>query len=413
MELIFKIFGDFVLFYPIVMSIFWIIGTILYFFIIEIKLKKQVMKDNLPGITFIIPCYNEEDTVEDTIRSVLKMSYPNKEIIAVNDGSSDNTAQVLSDLEQKLDFKFLNIVNNKGKAHALNRAAEITTNDYIICIDADTIIEDIAPYYMIERFKNNPTLAAVTGNPRIRNKSTLLGKIQTIEYASMIGSIKRAQTMNGYINTISGVFTLFKREALEKVGYWDMDMITEDIAVSWKFHLHGYHIEYEPRALCWMLVPETLSGLLKQRIRWAQGGHEVLLRDWKEMGRQRNFSFWFLFVEQVLSIIWVYGVVILLALSLIQNNYLDFYYYKYNFSILLYSALLLTFVNIIQFTISLLIDSKYEKKNMWYIFFLVWYPTFYWFLNAFTAIVAFPKALRRKKGEFATWSSPDRGNIQQ
>lgn len=106
MEMFVKIIGNFVLFYPIVMSLFWIVGTILYFFIIEIRLKKKVNKENLPGITFIIPCYNEEETVEDTIRSVLKMSYPNKEIIAVNDGSSDNTAEVLSQLEEKLDFKF-------------------------------------------------------------------------------------------------------------------------------------------------------------------------------------------------------------------------------------------------------------------------------------------------------------------
>ncbi|MDA6375394.1 poly-beta-1,6 N-acetyl-D-glucosamine synthase, partial [Escherichia coli] len=81
-----------------------------------------------------------------------------------------------------------------------------------------------------------------------------------IEYASMVGSIKRAQSIMGKINTISGVFTLFRKSAIEAVGRWDIDMITEDIANSWKFHLHGYHIKYEPRALCWMLVPETVSG---------------------------------------------------------------------------------------------------------------------------------------------------------
>lgn len=140
-----------------------------------------------------------------------------------------------------------------------------------MCLDADTIVDQDAPYYMIENFKHDPKLGAVTGNPRIRNKSSILGKIQTIEYASLIGCIKRSQTLAGAVNTISGVFTLFKKSAVVDVGYWDTDMITEDIAVSWKLHLRGYRIKYEPLAMCWMLVPETLGGLWKQRVRWAQG----------------------------------------------------------------------------------------------------------------------------------------------
>lgn len=87
----------------------------------------------------------------------------------------------------------------------------------------------------------------------------------------MVGSIKRAQSITGKINTISGVFTLFRKSAIEQVNKWDIDMITEDIAISWKFHLSNLKIEYEPRALCWMLVPETVGGLWKQRVRWAQG----------------------------------------------------------------------------------------------------------------------------------------------
>lgn len=85
----------------------------------------------------------------------------------------------------------------------------------------------------------------------------------------------------------------------------------------------------------------------------------------------------------------------------------------YHFTIVILSALILTFINIIQFTISLVIDSRYEKMNVLTIFFLSWYPTIYWIINALVAIIAFPKALNRKKGAFATWSSPDRGNIKR
>ncbi|RIL50639.1 poly-beta-1,6 N-acetyl-D-glucosamine synthase [Mammaliicoccus fleurettii] len=400
--------------YPITMSIFWIIGTLIYYIFIERRLKrKNINYHPSEGISFIIACYNEAETIADTIKNLDGLSFPLKEIIAVNDGSSDHTKEELLKLEDEYHIKFINLEENKGKANALNVAAKLAKYPYLMCVDADTIIDDDAPYYMIESLVNDASIGAVTGNPRIRNKSTLLGKIQTIEYASMIGSIKRAQTINGYVNTISGVFSLFNKKALQKNDFWDTDMITEDIAVSWKFHLSGYKIKYEPRALCWMLVPETFNGLWKQRVRWSQGGHEVILRDFKNMLKVRNVSLWLLFLEQILSVVWVYGIVLILAYTLLQLNFLDYYFYDYQLNIFLLSAFLLTFVNIIQCTLSLMIDSRYERKNNLFVIFLSWYPTFYWIINALVVIVAFPKALKRKKGEFATWTSPDRGNLKE
>ncbi|WP_239710457.1 MULTISPECIES: poly-beta-1,6-N-acetyl-D-glucosamine synthase [unclassified Mammaliicoccus] len=400
--------------YPITMSIFWIIGTLIYYIFIERRLKrKNINYHPSEGISFIIACYNEAETIADTIKNLDGLSFPLKEIIAVNDGSSDHTKEELLKLEDEYHIKFINLEENKGKANALNVAAKLAKYPYLMCVDADTIIDDDAPYYMIESLVNDASIGAVTGNPRIRNKSTLLGKIQTIEYASMIGSIKRAQTINGYVNTISGVFSLFNKKALQKNDFWDTDMITEDIAVSWKFHLSGYKIKYEPRALCWMLVPETFNGLWKQRVRWSQGGHEVILRDFKNMLKVRNVSLWLLFLEQILSVVWVYGIVVILAYTLLQLNFLDYYFYDYQLNIFLLSAFLLTFVNIIQCTLSLMIDSRYERKNNLFVIFLSWYPTFYWIINALVVIVAFPKALKRKKGEFATWTSPDRGNLKE
>lgn len=400
--------------YPIFMSLYWIVGTILYAFLYEIKLKKHPSKDiGTKGISFLVPCFNESKTIVDTISNLYDLEFPNKQIIIINDGSTDDTATVIENLNKDLDFEFVNLTENQGKANALNQGLEFATYDFVMVIDADTIIDDKAPFFMLEAFDNNPKLAAVTGNPRIRNKKSLLGKIQTVEYASIIGCIKRSQSIAGKINTISGVFTLFRKSAVEQVGKWDTDMITEDIAVSWKFHIHNLTIKYEPRALCWMLVPETIGGLWKQRIRWAQGGQEVLIRDFKPALKSRSSAFYMLLFEQVFSLLWVFTVICLLIISLIQSNFLDVNYLQYQFTFIIISAFVLTFINIIQFTIALIIDSKYEKINIFILIFLSWYPTVYWFINALVAIFAFPKALKRKKGAFATWTSPDRGNIQQ
>lgn len=405
---------EFLIFYPVIISLFWLLGAIFFFFKREIFLDKKPKKSpkESQGITFIVPCYNESQTIEQTVKNVSLLSYPFKELIVVNDGSSDNSSEILTALNKIYDFTFIDLEQNAGKANALNIAVESSNYPYVMVIDADTIIDDDAPYYMVENFTDFKNIGAVTGNPRIRNKSTLLGKIQTVEYASIIGSIKRAQLMNGFINTVSGVFTLFDKKALQEVGNFDTDMITEDIAVSWKLHFAKYKIQYEPRALCWMFVPESIVGLMKQRIRWAQGGQEVLIRDARKMLRVKNPALWILFLEQVLSIIWVFSIMFVLFTSLLNINFLDYYYYAYNMNLVLFSAFILTLVNIIQFTISMYIDSRYEKNNIFMLIYLSWYPVLFWIINAVVTILAIPKAIKRKKGEFATWTSPDRGNIK-
>ncbi len=401
---------NFLILYPLFMSVFWIVGTIIYMFFSELWLTQKPTKAiGEEGISFLVPCFNEEETIKDTIENLLSLEFPNKQIIVINDGSSDNSAQIIYKLQETMDFTFVDLKVNQGKANALNKGIDYAEYDYVMGIDADTLIDNCAPYFMIQHFQDNPKLAAVTGNPRIRNKKSILGKIQTIEYASMVGSIKRAQSLTGKINTISGVFTLFRKSAVIQVGKWDIDMITEDIAISWKFHLAGFQIKYEPRALCRMLVPETVGGLWKQRLRWAQGGQEVLIRDFKAGLKSMNPAIYLLVFEQIFSLIWVYCVVSILIIQIINANFLDYYFLNYKFSLIILSALLLTFINTVQFTVSLIADSKYEKINIFTIFYLSWYSAIYWLLNASVAIIAFPKALTRKKGEFATWTSPDRG----
>lgn len=117
---------------------------------------------------------------------------------------------------------------------------------------------------------DNPRVGAVTGNPRIRTRSTLIGKVQVGEFSSIIGLIKRTQRVYGGVYRFR-VIAAFRRSALADVGYWSDDMITEDIDISWKLQLRRWSVFYEPRALCWILMPETLRGLWKQRLRWAKG----------------------------------------------------------------------------------------------------------------------------------------------
>ncbi len=102
----------------------------------------------------------------------------------------------------------------------------------------------------------------------------------------------------------------------------------------------------------------------KQRVRWAQGEHEVLLRDFFSTMKTKRFPLYILMFEQIISILWVYIVLLYLGYLFITANFLDYTFMTYSFSIFLLSSFTMTFINVIQFTVALFIDSRYEKKNM-------------------------------------------------
>jgi len=396
----------FVFIYPLIMSLLWIAGALIF----SRKWEKQppIHFDDIewPMISILIPCYNEEDTIEETIEHMQALPYPNKEIIAVNDGSKDRTGDILRKIHPKYpDLRVIDCKENKGKATALKLATFAAKAEYLVCVDSDSILDPYAAHYLIYNFLyKGERLGAVTGNPRVRNRGTLIGKLQVVEYASIIGAIKRTQRILGKIMTVSGVVVAFRKKALVDVGLWDHDMITEDISVSWKLQQKFWDIRYEPRALCWMLVPETLTGIWKQRIRWAQGGQEVILRHWKVLLDWRHRRIWPIYIEQWISLIWAYAWVFVTAYSMIVAN--SFYE---RMIWLTFASFALVFLSLIQLWVSIRIDSAYDNIKKYY-FWVPWYPCIYWVLNAIIVMFAFPRAIKsRVKGGYATWTSPDRG----
>ena len=224
----------------------------------------------------------------------------------------------------------------------------------------------------------------------------------------MIGSIKRTQRILGKIMTVSGVVVAFRKKALVSVGLWDRDMITEDIAVSWKLEKNFWDIRYEPRALCWMLVPETLQGLWKQRVRWAQGGQEVILRHWDIFKDWRQRRLWPIYIEQVISIIWSACWVIQMIYIIVSAKVLA--------DIIIYisiPAFMLGMMSYIQLFVALKTDTVYDSVMKYYIW-AAWYPAIYWMVNVFVVLAAIPRSIKsRIKGGYAVWNSPDRGERKE
>jgi biofilm PGA synthesis N-glycosyltransferase PgaC len=173
--------------------------------------------------------------------------------------------------------------------------------------------------------------------------------------------------------------------------------------------MRHWEIRYEPNALCWILMPETMRGLWKQRLRWAQGGSEVLLRYLPKLLRWRQRRMWLVAAEYMISLVWSYDIAVILLLWLV-GRFVDLPE-SIRVPTLLpeWNGVVLGIICMLQFLISLLIDRRYEKRVGRNYFWMIWYPIAYWMLTTATSIVAFPKAVLKRKGTRAVWTSPDRG----
>ncbi len=404
----------FAFFYPVFMSYVWITGALVYYWRRERGKRHTVdyppALSEYPGISILVPCFNESIIAEETIAFLMKQNYPNFEVIAINDGSSDDTAEILDGLAERYDnVRVIQFKRNQGKAMALRAGALLSQYEFLICIDGDALLSPNASIWIMKHFLSSPRVGAVTGNPRIRTRSTLLGKIQVGEFSAVVGLIKRAQRNYGRLFSVSGVVTGFRKAALHRVGYWSIDMITEDIDITWKLQMDHWDVRFEANATAWILMPETFKGLWKQRLRWAQGGAEVMIRYFKKMMNWRARRMWPVFADYCASLLWSYTIVLVFLLSIYAQfmplpSMLKSELYMPEWLGLLFG---MTFA--LQFVVSMIIDSRYEKDVGKAYYWLIWYPIVYWLITLSTAIVAFPKALFKRSGARAVWTSPDRG----
>ncbi|ROU05589.1 poly-beta-1,6-N-acetyl-D-glucosamine synthase [Lysobacter enzymogenes] len=404
---------QFAFFYPIVMSFFWIAGGLYYYFRRERASRGRTDPpplDAAPFVSILIPCHNEGDHVHETLGAALAQRYPDFEVIAINDGSRDDTGEQLNRLAALHPrLRVVHLDRNLGKANAMRMGALAARSEYLVCIDGDALLDEYATHWMVWHLRSGARVGAVTGNPRIRNRSTLLGRLQVGEFSSIIGMIKRAQRVYGRIFTVSGVICAFRRSALHRIGYWSDSMVTEDIDISWRLQMDHWDIRYEPNAMCFILMPETLKGLWKQRLRWAQGGVEVLMRHSRDLFSWRKRRMWAVMAEYVASVAWAYIMALIMALWAI-GLFVDLPP-QLRVTTLLPSwhGVILALICLLQFAASIIIDRRYETGVGRNYYWMIWYPMAYWLLSFFTTVTAVPKALLKRRGTRATWVSPDRG----
>lgn len=403
---------DFTFYYPLFMSYLWMCGGLYYYFHYERRDPPYDQPPPLaeyPPVSILVPCHNEADCIQDTVAALLAIDYPEFEILLIDDGSTDLSPQIMDQLaRQDARIRVIHLASNQGKAVGLNTAAMMARYDFFLCVDGDSIVDPHCLRWMMRHHTAGPRVGAVTGNPRIRTRSTLLGRIQVGEFSSIIGLMKRAQRTYGKVFTVSGVMVCFRRAALHSAGYWNPHALTEDIDISWRLQMQHWDVRFEPAALCWILMPETLRGLWRQRLRWSMGGSQVLFGQLGFFRKWQHRRMLPVYIEYFTSVIWAYtmaamillwvaGQFITLPPALTVNSLLPGW-----------NGLVIGTTCLLQFAVSMFLDRKYEKGLGRYYYWMIWYPLAYWMLNVATTLVAIPRVILRGRRR-ATWKSPDRG----
>ncbi|MGH2569916.1 MAG: glycosyltransferase family 2 protein, partial [bacterium] len=304
--------------YPMLTGLMWSLSAFSYWWRRERgRAEPPPLGDDPPFVTVLVPAYCEALHIADTIESLLALDYPAYEVLVVDDASTDDTLHRIQPYVGDGRVRVVRKLTNEGKAMALNDGVLCARGDILLVIDADarpdpSILRHIVPHFRSAR------VGAVTGNPRVVNRGTLLTRLQAIEFTSIVPLQKRAQRVWGRILTVSGVVAAFHRTALRDVGFFSPDMATEDIDASWKLQLRTWDIRYEPRALVWMHVPQRWPDLWRQRRRWSLGLAQVIRRHARRLCVWRVRRFWPVVVESLFSIAWGYSFVLLTSLWILS-----------------------------------------------------------------------------------------------
>ena len=224
-----------------------------------------------PKVSIIVPAHNEGKVIERTIESLVSLAYPNKEIIVVDDNSSDDTYLKAKPYAVRGDIILVRKREpHSNKAMAVKYGSAFASGEIIVCIDADTILQNEGLVRIVEPF-SDPKVVGVAGNVRVYNTRSLLEKVQAYEYLIAMEMGRKFQSLLQILLIIPGAFGAFRRKVMNAIGGIDTDTITEDFDFVLKLRKTGYKVVFAQKAIAWTVVPNTFSGWFRQRVRWAYG----------------------------------------------------------------------------------------------------------------------------------------------
>ena len=394
----------FVVLYPVCTAALWIAGGLLFRLLDEPEAAEEP-EGGWPGVSVLIPAYNEEAVIATSVAAAMGSDYPVLEVLVLDDGSTDATeAAALEAADGDRRCRVIRDPVNRGKAEQLNAGFAHARYELVAVTDADTHMHPLALKLLVARMCRSPLVAAVAGAPHVTNRGRFLLAMQVLEAASIIGLIRRTQSLTGRVGVVAGVLALFRRDRVLAVGGYDGRMATEDIDLTWKLLLDGWQTAYEPRALVGMQVPASLRALWMQRKRWARGQGEVLHVHFFEVSRWRNRRMWLLSAEGLGSLVWVVAVFMSLVFA-VFGVLLDEGENLFGFAFAWGVAISL--VATIQMIVALNLEHGYDRSIFRALVVGALYPVAYWLISATAAMHSEVVALVRGPSDRpVVWNIP-------
>ena len=354
---------------------------------------------NTPLVSIIIPAYNEEKVIANTINSTIELNYPNKDIIVVDDGSGDKTLQIAKQFQDK-GVKVLHKTNG-GKASALNFALTFTKGEIVAVLDADTLASRNSLKEIVKVFENEKNIAAVAGNIKVRNQENWITKCQALEYVAGIQIARRAFDLFGAITIVPGALGSFRKSILTETGAYDKETIVEDFDTTIKILKSGMVVRGTTKSIAYTEAPNTMRDFYNQRKRWYRGNLQVVTKHRNALTNPRfgflqKLAFPYMLIAMIILPLTGFIVLGSAVLALIEGD-------------VLFVLTSFSFFIVLQYLINAMavrIDGDEPKLALYSIFFNFGYKQI---LDAILLVVAISQLFKRK----ATWTSAKRIGMEK
>jgi len=261
-------------------------------FVLSFVARRRTLERSLPElsdwpfVSILVPCFNEEHAIGAALESLLELDYPEYEVIVIDDGSTDQTELRAARFEGEHGGCAVHVYHksNGGKWTALNFGFRLAKGGLVLCVDADSRLAPGSLKRCVAHMAD-PTVSAVAGQVRVRNRTTLITRLQALEYLMCNGGTRLSQGLFHSVMVVPGPIGLFRRSVLEHIwlrggagssGPFEGDTFAEDFDLSMAILCAGGRIAYEPEAISYTKAPDRLFTLINQRYRWIRGSLQVL-----------------------------------------------------------------------------------------------------------------------------------------
>ncbi len=288
------------------------------------KRKEEVPFDFRPSVSVLIPAYNEEATIGETIKSILNQSYPITEIIVVDDSSTDKTGEIA----RNFGVKVITTPKNTGtKSRAVNFGLNFVNTEVVVVVDADTVLEKRAIELAIPFLADGNTLS-VSGFVLPQEVRTFWERARLIQYLHFITLHKTAQNHWRVPIVSSGCFSLFNTKLLKEMGKFPERTIVEDMDLTWKAHLKKINIKFVPEAVCYSKDPENWRQYKAQMMRWNRGFLQCIAQYKLSLVKNPRLCFfvsWYLLSALLQPFLWAFFLWYLVWFFLVRSPEVFFF----------------------------------------------------------------------------------------